>query len=652
VASLASTKLVVAYRDQGNSNYGTARVGDVSGTTITFGSEYVFKASNASYESVAPLASDQFVVTYRDAGNYGYGTARSGTISGTTITWGTSEYVFNAANTGYTSVAVLTSTKFAVAYSDAENSNYGTAVIGDVSGSVFTFGSEYVFNNASTTSPSVAALTSTKLAVAYVDGGNSDYGTAVVGDVSGTTIAFGGESVFNAASTSLSQDRGAARLADNQFVVGYQNSLNGDGRAIVGAVTGTAISWGNQTSFNAGSSSGYITAATLLSNKFVVAWWDTNGNAKIGTLPTSPTATYADPAGSCDGNRPCYFGLQNAINAVDTGGTVTAYAGTYNESVTLSASKTVNLNGATALNGLSISAGTFTAPAGNLTLNGDFTFSGGTFIHSSGTLIFAGSGSTSTALALNNLTVNSGVTLVETQSADNVTVNGTLTNNGTVRKSKDPAAGVNTFGLAGGPVNGASLSMNVTSDGFTNMQVDYVGSQHVHYTGTSEQSGVGYARYWTLTPTGTGTVNLTLPANFTTGTNSKVCRYTGGGGSGWDCAMTSYTANTVTRNGVSSFSDWAAGNVGPTAVTLRTFGARVGQDAILPYGLAALLALIVAGGAAIRAVAQAPGPTARRPYTPPAMVYEAALEVRAGSSMSLPEGLAGWLRDPAGLGIK
>ncbi len=38
-----SNKVVIAYRDNSNSDYGTAIVGTVSGTAISFGSEVVLK---------------------------------------------------------------------------------------------------------------------------------------------------------------------------------------------------------------------------------------------------------------------------------------------------------------------------------------------------------------------------------------------------------------------------------------------------------------------------------------------------------------------------------------------------------------------------------------------------------------------------------
>jgi hypothetical protein len=47
----------------------------------------------------------------------------------------------------------------------------------------------------------------------------------------------------------------------------------------------------------------------------------------------------------------------------------------------------------------------------------------------------------------------------------------------------------------------------------------------------------------------------------------------------WDCAYTSNTANSITRNNVTGFSDWAVGkNAGTTAVTLSGLTAHSEAD--------------------------------------------------------------------------
>ena len=106
------------------------------------------------------------------------------------ISWG-SEYVFNAGTSDFISVSILDSTHFVVAYRDESNSHYGTAIIGTVSnGDDIAFGSEYVFNTAGNSYYiSVSTLDSTHFVVAYKDGGNSNYGTAIIGTVSFSSIS-------------------------------------------------------------------------------------------------------------------------------------------------------------------------------------------------------------------------------------------------------------------------------------------------------------------------------------------------------------------------------------------------------------------------------------------------------------------------------
>jgi len=163
---------------------------------ITYGSEYVFNSASTWYTSVAVLDASHFVVSYRDNGNSDYGTAVIGTVSGNIISFG-SEYVFNSATIQYISVAVLDAAHFVVSYRDYGHSSYGTAVIGTVSGSSISYGSKYVFNSGGTQYISVAVLDATHFVVSYCDEGNSFYGKAVIGTVYGNSISYGSEYVLN-----------------------------------------------------------------------------------------------------------------------------------------------------------------------------------------------------------------------------------------------------------------------------------------------------------------------------------------------------------------------------------------------------------------------------------------------------------------------
>jgi len=285
VAALSSSKFVVVYQDIENSKYGTAVIGEVSGNIITYGPEYVFNPANTWHISIAVLSSNKFVVVYHDVGNYGYGTAVIGDVTGNTITHGP-EYVFNPAESFFISAVTISSAKFVVAYQDYDNSIYGTAVIGEVSGNTITYGAEYVFNPAATFYISAAALSSTKFVVTYWDMGNSNYGKAIFGDVSGNTITYGLECVFNSA---ITQYISAAVLSSSKFAVVYRDIGNSRyGTVVIGEVSGNTITYGAEYVFNPAATF-YISAAALSSTKFVVVYHDV-GNYGYGTAVIGDTA--------------------------------------------------------------------------------------------------------------------------------------------------------------------------------------------------------------------------------------------------------------------------------------------------------------------------------------------------------------------------
>ena len=296
VAVLDATHFVVAYRDCGNSNYGTARVGLVSGTTIiSYGAEKVFNSGDTRESSVAVLDATHFVVAYQDYTNSSYGTAIVGLVSGTTISSYGAENVFNSGDTHEISVAVLDATHILVAYQDTGNLFRGTARVGLVSGTtISSYGPESVFNSSITYDIDGAALDATHFVVAYRDCGNSNYGTARVGLVSGTTIiSYGAEKVFNSGDT---RESSVAVLDATHFVVAYQDYTNSSyGTAIVGLVSGTTISsYGAENVFSGDTRE--ISVAVLDATHFVVAYQDYSnsyyGTAIVGLVSGTTISSY------------------------------------------------------------------------------------------------------------------------------------------------------------------------------------------------------------------------------------------------------------------------------------------------------------------------------------------------------------------------
>jgi hypothetical protein len=284
-----SNKVVIAYRDDGNSDYGTAIVGTVSGTSISFGTPAVFESADTQDISATfDSNSNKVVIAYSDRGNNYYGTAVVGTVSGTSISFGTPE-VFESATIFYTSAAFdSNSNKVVIAYRDAGNSDYGTAIVGTVSGTSISFGSAAVFETANSIYFSATFDSSNnKVVIAYQDYGNSQYGTAVVGTVSGTSISFGTPVVFNSTRCSFNSATFDSNL--NKVVIAFQDSNNSDrGAAVVGTVSGTSISFGSPVVFESDGVS--YTFATFDSNlnKVVIAYQNNDNNnygtAVVGTV--------------------------------------------------------------------------------------------------------------------------------------------------------------------------------------------------------------------------------------------------------------------------------------------------------------------------------------------------------------------------------
>jgi hypothetical protein len=280
-----NNRVVIAY--QGNSSYGTAIVGTVSGTSISFGTAVVFESASSSWISTTyDSTNNRVVIAYRDEANSNYGTAIVGTVSGTSISFGTA-VVFESANLFYVSATYnATNNRVVIAYSDVGNSYYGTAIVGTVSGTSISFGTAVVFESA--TSENISTTydsTNNRVVIAYSDAGNSSYGTAIVGTVSGTSISFGTAVVFETAVTgfiSVSYDS-----ANSKVVIAYKDSGNsGYGTTIVGTVSGTSISFGSAAVFESAASNYNSITYASGPNKFVISYADT-ANSDYGTAIVS-----------------------------------------------------------------------------------------------------------------------------------------------------------------------------------------------------------------------------------------------------------------------------------------------------------------------------------------------------------------------------
>jgi YVTN family beta-propeller protein len=272
VAALDSTHFVVGYFYTNFFYYIDAKVGVVSGNTISsYGAaNTVYTGSSVTSDyGLTALDSTHFAVAYYDGTNSG---AKVGATSGTTISSYGAANTFLAAASTYISLATLDSTHFVVAYKN--NSNQGTAIVGVTSGTtISSYGSANTFLAGTTNNISVSALDSTHFVVGYSD--SSNQGTAIVGVTSGTTISsYGSANTFLAATESLNS---VTAIDSTHFVVGYKDN-NNFGSAILGTVSGTTISgYGTQKTFLSNTANG-VSLTPIDDSHYIIAYQD-NSNA-------------------------------------------------------------------------------------------------------------------------------------------------------------------------------------------------------------------------------------------------------------------------------------------------------------------------------------------------------------------------------------
>jgi len=404
-----ANKLLVVYQDRDNSNYGTAVVGTVSGTSITFGTPVVYNSASTQRMRVIYCSASyvqKSVIVYENFGDSSTD-AKVATISGTTVTFGAKFDVKPGVYTDYGDLAYdPDNNRVLFAYWDGAfaNSGYGRARLLYVSGTNLGGGTTVTFNAADSKEVSTTYDTNeNKFVITYRDGGNSGYGTSVVGTVSNTSISFGTPVVFLSGNMVGVGELGGGLTFDstnNKIITAYGDSATNSGRPTiqVGTVSGTSITWGTKAQFAAVN---YATPIGVVydaaSNKIIANY--RNGSVTdqmrglVGTV-SGTTVTFEPEIGLSDGAAyhvntvPVSGGIVAAI--VNKGQTTPTNAAV----VQMAASNITDTNflglaaGAisdTATGAITITGGTNTAQSG-LTVGEDY------FIADDGTLTTTNNG--------------------------------------------------------------------------------------------------------------------------------------------------------------------------------------------------------------------------------------------------------------------
>lgn len=234
---------------------------------------------------------------------------------------GSSETAFNSGTATFIASAYdSTNNKIVVAFSDGGNSSKGTAVVGTISGTTISFGTEVLFNNATTNDIGITFdSTNSKIVISYRDGGNSSYGTAIVGTVSGTSISFGSPVVYESAASYI--NKSCFDTTNGKVFIVWHNASGGAGAAagvlngIVGSVSGTSISFGSKTSNGTANFGGESCAFDSVNSKILIVCANQSDSYNLRGIVATISGTSVS------------FGTI-ATTALESGGTNVAYDAT------------------------------------------------------------------------------------------------------------------------------------------------------------------------------------------------------------------------------------------------------------------------------------------------------------------------------------
>ena len=298
-------------------------VSAVAGSSASAGTKATFESASSNHlGAVYDPNTDKVVVFYRDLGNSYYGTAAVGTISGTSISFGT-PVVFYSNNSQYSNPVYDANSTKIVNYFSRDPDNYGMAIVGTVSGTSISFGTAAIYATAQVRTLGAAYASNTNTSVVlYRDEDTSNTAKAVAGTVSGTSISFG--SITTAYSSSTTSD-GALVAGQNATgdvrLLGLFNTSS-ETRCVVLSTSGTSVSASGTTQVNSATSNSTSAAYDSNASKFLIAYSDSGSsylvNSKVASISGTTVSLGSEVNVSSDTNA---YGLSTAFNS--TGNKVT-----------------------------------------------------------------------------------------------------------------------------------------------------------------------------------------------------------------------------------------------------------------------------------------------------------------------------------------
>lgn len=322
-----TNKFVVVYVDNGTQN-GYARVGTVSGSTITWGTASVF--SNDPYGpgqdmSVCKLDTDKFVVVYADDALDDDGYARVGSVTGTTISWGTAKE-FENTDVEDPDCCQLGTDKFAILYNDETGGDVGSVCVCTVAVDVITAGTplEFESNIGYYGSTDCCKLDTDKFVGFYRDITDTGKAKACAFTVVGTTPTAGTIKEIDADNT---YEHSCCQLDTDKFTVAWRDATNSSGHTEICTVSGTTITEGAEYEVSSDNTN-YLGICKVDSSHFLITYSDSgDGNKGVSKYNSfSGTTVTLGNAKVFDADQ----SSETSVCLIDTNSVVVTYYDTDN----------------------------------------------------------------------------------------------------------------------------------------------------------------------------------------------------------------------------------------------------------------------------------------------------------------------------------
>lgn len=266
IAKINTNKYIAIFRDGLSSNYIYVQVFTFdSSDVITKGTPFLVYSGIGYYLDVCALDTDKFMVLYRGSSNLGY--LKAGTVTGVTVDdpMGSTQQI-SVGTYAYGTMVQVDTDKCIVFYQDGGVGYNGIACVAEASGLTVTKGAGHNFSSTYTYYLGSCSMgASGKAMVGYYAASN---GRARCCTISGTAITFGAETIYNAGASYYNT---MAEISTDKVVITYRDSgASNKCNAIVANITGVTFgTWGTEKNI-VNTTSYYTAICEMDTDKFII----------------------------------------------------------------------------------------------------------------------------------------------------------------------------------------------------------------------------------------------------------------------------------------------------------------------------------------------------------------------------------------------